>query len=165
MKFYEDMASAMENLTKRGAFLTVKNNNVVNTMTIAWGYIGYSWNKPFFVAMVRPQRYTQELIKDAKDYTISIPYSDKMKEALMTCGTKSGRDIDIDKEKEANIKFLPSQKVESPVVDDCDMYYECNIKYIDVLDKEKFPQELKVNYPSDDYHYLYYGEIVECYKK
>lgn len=163
MKFYEDMASAMENLTKRGAFLTVKNNNVVNTMTIAWGYIGYSWNKPFFVAMVRPQRYTQELIKDAKDYTISIPYSDKMKETLMICGTKSGRDID--KEKEANIKFLPSQKVESPVVDDCDMYYECNIKYIDVLDKEKFPQELKVNYPSDDYHYLYYGEIVECYKK
>lgn len=162
MNFYEDMASAMENLTERGAFLTVKNNNIVNTMTIAWGYMGYSWNKPFFVAMVRPQRYTQELIKDAKDYTISIPYSDEMKEALIICGTKSGRDID--KEKEANIKFVPSKKIESPVVDNCNMYYECNIKYIDVLDKEKFPQDLKVNYTNDDYHYLYYGEIVECYK-
>lgn len=162
MNFYENLGTAMENLTKRGAFLTVKSDKGINTMTISWGYVGYSWNKPFFVAMVRPQRYTFDFIKEAKDYTISIPYSDEMKEALMICGTKSGRDID--KEKEANIKFIESKTVESPIVGNCNMYYECNITYVDRISKEKFPEELKKNYENDDYHYIYYGEIVDVYE-
>ena len=40
MNFYENLEDAMKNLTTRGAFLTVKNNQGVNTMTISWGYIG-----------------------------------------------------------------------------------------------------------------------------
>ena len=31
------------------------------------------------------------------------------------------------------------------------------------IEKDKFPDELKKNYPMDDYHFLYYGEIVDCY--
>ena len=161
MNFYENLEDAMKNLTTRGAFLTVKNNQGVNTMTISWGYIGFSWNKPYFVAMVRPQRYTYEFLKTAKDYTISIPYSDGMKKALTICGTKSGKDID--KAKEANIKFLNSKTVSSPIVDNCNMYYECKITYVDRIKKDKFVDELKKNYPIDDYHFLYYGEIVDCY--
>ena len=143
MNFYENLEDAMKNLTTRGAFLTVKNNQGVN------------------VAMVRPQRYTYEFLKTAKDYTISIPYSDGMKKALTICGTKSGKDID--KAKEANIKFLNSKTVSSPIVDNCNMYYECKITYVDRIKKDKFPDELKKNYPIDDYHFLYYGEIVDCY--
>ena len=138
MNFYENLEDAMKNLTTRGAFLTVKNNQGVNTMTISWGYIGFSWNKPYFVAMVRPQRYTYEFLKTAKDYTISIPYSDGMKKALTIT-------------------------VSSPIVDNCNMYYECKITYVDRIKKDKFPDELKKNYPIDDYHFLYYGEIVDCY--
>ena len=68
MNFYENLEDAMKNLTTRGAFLTVKNNQGVNTMTISWGYIGFSWNKPYFVAMVRPQRYTYEMRRDMGSY-------------------------------------------------------------------------------------------------
>ena len=125
MNFYATLEDAMKNLTTRGAFLTVKNNQGVNTMTISWGYIGFSWNKPYFIAMVRPQRYTYEFLKTAKDYTISIPYSDDMKKALTICGTKSGKDID--KAKEANIKFLTSKTVSSPIVDNCNMYYDAKL--------------------------------------
>lgn len=163
MNFYENLDKAMENLTKRGAFLTVKDEKGANTMTISWGYIGFSWNKPFFVAMVRPQRYTHEFIEAADSYTISIPYNDDMKNALTICGTKSGRDID--KEKEANIQFIPSKAVTSPIVDQCNMYYECKITYFDKIYKEKFPEELRKFYPYDDYHDIYYGEIIEAYEK
>ena len=163
MKFYNGLEEAMKNLTERGAFLTVKDGDKVNTMTISWGYVGFSWRKPFFVAMVRPQRYTYEFIEKAEDYTISIPYSDDMKNALMICGTKSGRDID--KEKEANIKFVESKSVASPVVDNCNMYYECKITYVERLNKDKFPEGLKEMYKNDDYHYMYYGEIVESYTR
>ena len=162
MKFYENLEDAMKHLTTKGAFLTVKDDTGVNTMTISWGYIGYSWNKPYFVAMVRPQRYTFKFLKTAKDYTISIPFSDDMKEALTICGTKSGKYIN--KEKEANIKFIPSKNVSSPVVDNCNIYYECKITYVDRLNKDNFPEDLKKNYPMDDYHFMYYGEIIDCYK-
>lgn len=162
MKFYENLGTAMENLTKRGAFLTVKGNEEINTMTIAWGYVGYSWKKPYFVAMVRPQRYTYEIIQRAKDYTISIPYNDNMKKALTICGTKSGRDVD--KEKEANIQYKTSKIVDTPIVEGCNMYYECKITYVDKINKDKFPKELKNNYVNDDYHYLYYGEILDTYQ-
>ena len=40
---------------------------------------------------------------------------------------------------------------------------ECKITYVDRIKKDKFPDELKKNYPIDDYHFLYYGEIVDCY--
>lgn len=162
MKFYENLEDAMKHLTTKGAFLTVKDDTGVNTMTISWGYIGYSWNKPYFVAMVRPQRYTFKFLKTSKDYTISIPFSDDMKEALTICGTKSGKDID--KQKEANIKFIPSKNVSSPVIDNCNIYYECKITYVDRLNKDNFPEDLKKNYPMDDYHFMYYGEIIDCYK-
>ena len=162
VEYNENLEKNMEILSK-GAFLTTKTGNKVNSMTIAWGSIGFIWGKPVFMVMVRPQRYTYEFIQTAKDYTISIPYSDEMKKALTICGTKSGRDID--KEKEANIKFVPAKLTETPVVDNCNMYYECKITYVDRIHKDSFPEELKKNYPKDDYHYIYYGEIVECYAK
>lgn len=109
--------------------------------------------------MVRAQRYTYEFIQTAKDYTISIPYSNDMRKALTTCGTKSGRDID--KEQEANIRFVEAKATETPVVDNCNMYYECKITYVDRIHKDSFQEELKKNYLKDCYHYIYYGEIVE----
>lgn len=36
MNFYENLEDSMKNLTTRGAFLTVKHNQGVNTMIIAW---------------------------------------------------------------------------------------------------------------------------------
>ena len=164
MKFYEDLEQALQNLTSRGAFLTVKGSDgTVNTMTISWGYIGYSWNKPYFVALVRPSRYTHELIETADSYTISIPYDDEMGKALSICGSKSGRDVN--KEELANIKFIPSQEVSAPIVDHCNMYYECKITYTDQIQVDQLPDELRKKNYNGDYHDMYYGEIVKTYKK
>ena len=164
MEFYEDMANAFKTLSEQGAFLTVKNQaGKVNTMTISWGYIGFSWNKPHFIAMVRPQRYTHEVLITADSYTISIPYDDSMKKALAICGSQSGRDID--KEQVAGIQFVAAQKVSSPIVANCNMYYECKIDYVDQLHPGNLPANMVVDYYKGDYHGFYYGEIVAAYKK
>lgn len=164
MEFYKNLDKAMENFTKRGAFLTVKGEDGVNTMTISWGYIGFSWRKPYFVAMVRPERYTAEFLQTAKDFTVSIPYGDNMNEAIQICGTNSGENID--KEKEAKVKFRIANKVESPVIDNCNMYYECEISYVDKINGAQLPDDINEEvYEKEDYHYMYYGEIVDCYEK
>ena len=164
MKFYENLEDAMKHLTTRGAFLTVKDDTGVNTMTIAWGYIGYSWNKPFFVAMVRPQRYTFEFLKTAKDYTISIPFSADMKEALTICGTKSGRDID--KIKESNLEVIHLEN--GITYKDFKRVYLCKKIYQAPFVKEGFinnEETIEKYYKDEPFHNVYIGEIIKVYEK
>lgn len=162
--FIKNLEKGMEKLHKRGAFLTVKSGEKVNTMTISWGSIGFIWGKPTLTALVRQSRFTHELIEKADSFTISIPYGDEMKAALGICGTKSGRDID--KVAEAGIKFVSSNEVSSPVVDGCNMYYECKIVYKQDMDENLVSPEVKErSYAKGDYHTMYYGEIVSCYEK
>ncbi len=161
MKYFENLETALENLTKRGAFLTTTSEDKTNTMTVSWGYVGYAWNRPIFIVKVRPQRYTLELLQKSDSFTISIPYSDDFKKALGVCGSKSGRDVN--KEELANIKFINSKNVTSKVVENCDKYYECKITHIDKISSQNATDEIKGFYKQDDYHYLFYGEIVETY--
>lgn len=163
--FTQNIAKTTEYLYKQGAFLTVKDkNNRVNTMTIGWGSIGYMWGKPVFIIMVRKSRYTFEFIENADSFTVSVPYGDKMKKALSICGSKSGREID--KGEAADISFIASNSVASPVVAGCNMYYDCKIVYKNDMDKKLLLPEInKGCYKDDNYHTIYYGEIVDCYEE
>lgn len=162
--FVKGLERAMEALHKRGAFLTVKDGDKTNTMTISWGSVGFMWQNPVFIAMVRKSRYTSELIANADSYTISIPYGSEMKGALAICGTKSGRDID--KQSVAGISFSPAQAVNSPIVDGCNIYYECKIVYKQAMDKAMLLPDIQQSmYSDEDYHTLYYGEIVTSYER
>lgn len=158
MDFTKDMSNAMGHLSKTGAFLSAKSEDGVNTMTISWGYVGFMWNKPYFMTLVRPQRYTKTILDKATSFTISIPY-DKFKEELMICGSRSGADMDKGKV----VRFIPAKSVEGVVVDGCDTYYECNIRMVDKLKEENLPEDVKDTQYKGDYHYLYFGEIVDCY--
>lgn len=163
MKFNQNLDISMDYLHKSGAFLTVKAEDKVNTMTISWGSIGFMWAKPVFMILVRPTRYTYELIEKSGNFTVSIPFGKDMKKALSICGTKSGRDTD--KSSLANLSYIDSEEVDSPIVEGCNMYYECKIVYKQEMNPSLIQEEkLKYLY-NDDYHILYYGEIVNSYEK
>jgi flavin reductase (DIM6/NTAB) family NADH-FMN oxidoreductase RutF len=158
------LEEAMSYLHKQGAFLTVKSGDAINTMTISWGNIGFEWNKPIFTVLVRESRYTYELIERASEFTVSIPLSDKLKSALAYCGSKSGRDVD--KFKECNLTIEPGKSVETPIISDCELHYECKIAYKQAMDPEMLSEEIKnSSYKNGNYHTIYYGEIVNCYVK
>ena len=161
-KFTENLENVMDNLYLEGAFFTAGDKNKANTMTISWGSVGYMWRKPMFMALIRTNRYTNEFLDLGETYTISVPKRGSKKEALTICGTKSGRDID--KEKEANIKFIDSKSVKTPVVEGCDRYFECKIVYKQEIDLENMDEDIvKAVYSKDAKHVLYFGEIVEEY--
>lgn len=159
-----NLVDALNSLEQRGAFLTVKDNeDRVNTMTIGWGNIGYEWGRPVFIVLVRESRYTHELLENADDFTVSIPLDDKMNKALGFCGSKSGRDYD--KFKECDLNLLNGKKVNSPVIGDCQMIYECKIIYKHDMDLQLLDEEIRNKwYISGDKHTIYYGEIVNCYQ-
>ena len=60
---YMGQADKLMERIKRGAFLTVKADDVVNTMTIGWATIGYIWQRPVFMVAVRDSRYTFTLLE------------------------------------------------------------------------------------------------------
>jgi len=90
---YMAVAEKAMNQIEQGAFLTVRAGEALNTMTIGWATIGYVWRKPVFTVLVRDSRHTFGIIEKAVDFTVSVPTTD-MQDAIMFCGTKSGRDYD-----------------------------------------------------------------------
>ncbi|CCQ92983.1 conserved hypothetical protein [[Clostridium] ultunense Esp] len=166
-----NLVDSLKNMEQRGAFLTVKDKDgKVNTMTIGWGNIGYEWGRPIFTVLVRESRYTHELLENGEDFTISIPFDNKMNKAIGFCGSKSGRDYD--KIKDCNLTLINSQIVKSPAIRNCHMVYECKIVYKhpmdlkfldDVIRSKWYQEENNKWYKSGDCHTIYYGEIVNCY--
>lgn len=161
---FNDMSKEVLEQLKKGAFLTVKSGEKINTMTIGWGSIGYIWNKPVFTALVRESRYTHEIIENAADFTVSFPLNGQMKNELSICGIKSGRDIDKLKECGLNLRY--DEGLETPVIDNCDLHIECKIVYKQHMDAENLDSSIKNrSYGDGDLHTLYYGEIVKVIVK
>ena len=159
MMWFEKLDVAMEHFTRHGGFLTAKDSRGrVNTMTLAWGFAGYLWNAPQFIAAVRPQRFTYEILKNADSFTISVPFGNLLEE-LIICGKQSGRDID----KSRVVTFADARAVASPVVAGCDFYYECKINYVDALNAEKIPKIVSQKHYNGDFHEFFMGEIVAAY--
>ncbi|NLW24176.1 MAG: flavin reductase family protein [Clostridia bacterium] len=159
--YNEYLKEVLEQLPK-GAFLTVKNGEQLNTMTIGWGTVGYIWKMPVFMVLVRHSRHTYRLLEEAKEFTISIPLKNDFKKELALCGTKSGRDMD--KIKEAKLNLLPAQTMETPIIDGCGRYFECKVVYQQSMEPSLLIPEIKgTAYKQGDYHVLYYGEIKASY--
>lgn len=161
INYNEYSSEALEQL-KKGAFLTVKDGNEANTMTIGWGTIGYIWNKPIFMVAVRYSRHTYKLLENAKEFTVSIPLNNNLKKELSYCGTKSGRDVN--KFEECNLSILEGQKVSTPIIGECELHYECKVVYQQAMEPSVLDKDIKNrNYPNNDYHVLYFGEILDTY--
>ncbi len=163
IEFTQVAAKTISKMTKGGVFLTAKDGDTVNTMTIGWGGINCYWGKPIFQAPVRDCRYTYDIINNSGEFTVSVPIDeDDMAHALKYVGTHSGRDED--KIARCNIKLIPGEKVSAPIIGGCSLHFECKVVgYTDIKGGEIDAEIDEKCYPLKDYHRIYFGEIVNCY--
>ena len=134
-----------------------------NVMTIGWGQIGIIWRKPIFTVLVRPSRYTHNLIEESGEFTVNI-VPPSLKEVAQYCGTTSGRDHD--KFKEKGLTAIPSSRVKAPIIREGILHYECQIVYKnDLVPSELATAIIPALYPKGDFHRLYFGEILACQKE
>lgn len=160
---YNELTTEMLKQLEVGAFLTVKNDNKVNTMTIGWGSIGYIWNRPIFTVLVRYSRFTHELLENTDEFTVSVPTKNNLSKALGICGTQSGRNLD--KIQAADLTLQESMALETPIIKDCDLHFECKIIHKQSMEPGLLNENIKKEkYSDNDYHVIYYGEIVESYQ-
>ena len=160
---FGDLAKeTLEQMSSKGVFLTVKNGEKINTMTIGWGSLSQYWGEEIFIVPVRHSRYTFELLKNTDEFTVSVPLGGKMDDQLKYCGSVSGRNED----KLKNIKTAPAKEISTPVIEGCDIFYECKILTYSDLEKDKLPKELAMRWYGDsDMHRLYFAKIISAYKK
>jgi len=161
-EYLEVMQETMENMSHNGVFLTV-GGKTPNTMTIGWGWIGYCWNKPVFAVVVRRQRHTYDLLKQAGEFTVSVPTSNELKQELIFAGTKSGRDFN--KFDGHGLTAVPSQHVGAPIVAECGIHFECRTILTQDMTEEGMDAAVRdKSYPLRDYHTMFFGEIIDCYR-
>lgn len=159
---YNELTKEMFEQLEKGAFLTTKVKDKVNTMTIAWGGVSFVWHKPVFVAYVRYSRDTYDMLENGNEFTINVPLTTNMKKELAFCGTKSGRDYD--KISECGLSLLPGRTIDTPVIKECDLHFECKVIYKQAMEPGMVPQEIKDKYYKDyNYHVIYYGLITDSY--
>ena len=137
--------------------VTAGNQEKCNTMTASWGGVGVLWNKPVSFLFIRPQRYTLAFIEREAYYRLAF-FGDGHRNALNFCGTKSGREYDKWKETGLTPAFdLAPYPEEAEVVLICRKLYRQDMTPEAFLD-EKLRGD---NYPKDDYHRVFVGEIVK----
>ncbi|XMB71578.1 flavin reductase family protein [Mycoplasmatota bacterium WC30] len=145
-----------------GNFLTTKKGDVINTMIIGWGGINVIWGRPIFIVLVRDSRATFDLIESSEEFTVSTPLDDNLKEAIKICGTKSLREMN--KFEHCNLTPIKGRKIDTPIIAEAKLHYECKVIYKQTLDQNVVPQIVKNRYYNKTAnHTVYYGEILDQY--
>lgn len=152
----------LEQLHGPGVFLSVKDGDLTNVMTIGWGSLSVYWGRPVFIAPVRLSRYTHDLLKHSGVFTVSVPHPGECIRALGYCGTRSGRSGD--KFAAAKLTPAPARKVDCPIVAEGWLHYECRVVGQTTLSAACLSEEIDSSaYGDGDYHTLFFGEIVDIY--
>jgi len=145
-------------LDKDWMLVTAGNIGDYNTMTASWGHLGILWNLPVAIAYIRPQRHTFGFANRFDEYTLSF-FTERYRTALQFCGTRSGRDHD----KAAETGLTPVQTERGNVIfQEARLVLECRKIYQDDLKKKNFlvPEIAAKNYPKNDFHRFFMGEVV-----
>jgi len=163
MNFYDHFEDMCKALDSHGVFLAVKDKKGrSNIMTIGWATNGIIWSRPVITVLVRPTRYTHELIEDASCFSVCIPAGAKLQKELMLCGSRSGRDMD--KAKECGITLVPGKLDDAVIIKECKYIYECEIVHKNIIDPQTLKAEIIADlYPKRDFHTIYFGEIKYSY--
>ena len=152
---------------EKGALLTTKAGDKVNTMTIGWGHLGVEWSRPIFVVYVRQSRHTKAILDQNGEFTVNIPVGPIDKKILGLCGTKSGRDMD-----KFQAMWLTQEEgltVSVPAIAELPLTLECKVIYQQDQDLSALEPAYRAHsYPAgtaeeNNFHTAYYGEITAAY--
>lgn len=159
----------MEHLRRGGILVTVRVDDAVNSIAIGWGTIGIEWNKPLFQIYVRECRHSKSMLDEAGEFTVNVPLerSERTKEIVAFCGTKSG--LDVDKVAALGLTLVESEAISAPAIQELPLTLECRVVYATRQDGRKMPADVMQKFYPDwaenpeDVHTVYYGEIVDAY--
>ncbi|MBN1495153.1 MAG: flavin reductase family protein [Spirochaetes bacterium] len=144
-------------LGKDWMLITAGTIDAYNTMTASWGGMGVLWNRNVCYIVVRPQRHTFTFLEKNDYFTLSF-FHEKYRDVLKFCGARSGRDVN----KAAETGITPMVTGNNAVYfAEARIVIECKIIYYQDINPNNFiDPSIAKNYPQQDYHRMYIGEII-----
>jgi len=94
-----------------------------NIITLGWA-MPTSGSPPMCAVSIGLPRYSHELLEEVPEFVLTFPAED-MEEAMLFCGTKSGRDVD--KFAEAGLTAIPGVAVRPPLIGEAVTNMECRV--------------------------------------
>ena len=162
IKATEIKENGIDLLANQWGLVTAGTEAGYNTMTVSWGAIGELWGRDCATIYIRPQRYTREFI-DSNDYFTLSFYPPELKSVHSVCGSKSGRDCN----KTEATGLTPVFDREAPYFDEAKLVLVCKKMAVSKMEPTQFLDDTIDSkwYPEKDYHYVYYGEIINTLVK
>ena len=139
--------------------VTAGTTRAWNTMTASWGGLGVLWSRPVAFAFIRPTRYTFGFVERSARFSLCF-FGEEWREALKFCGTRSGRDTD----KAQATGLAPVAGPAGAVIfEQARLALICRKLHAQNLDPARFVDPaLHDEYPEQDYHRVYVGEVEHC---
>lgn len=128
-----------------------------NSMTVSWGALGWIWERPLAIVVVRPQRYTREFMEKHNTFSLCA-FSEEHRESLKMLGTLSGRDTD--KMARCGLTPIPLSQIPCPGFDEAELILECRKTYFTDLDPRNFLADFIAPHYQGDYHRVYFAEVL-----
>lgn len=138
--------------------VTAEKDGRCNTMTASWGGLGVMWGKDVAFIVIRPQRYTKELIDGSETLSLSV-LPEGHKKDYSYLGSVSGRDED----KIAKVGFTVAHDGDTPYFEEARLVLLCKKMFAQPYAPESFLDRSIPGrwYPGEDYHTLYVCEITK----
>ena len=138
---------------KQWYLLTAGGLSDYNTMTASWGFMGEMWGYDCIAAVIRPQRYTMELV-DKNDY-FTLSFYGNNKAIHKVCGSKSGRDTD----KTAETGLTPVFDGGAVYFNEARLVIICKKLYVQQMKEECFTDKEPLRWYDNDLHNIVIGKI------
>lgn len=105
------------------AIVGAQSENLINYMACAW-HTALSFSPPLFGILVAKKRFTHQLIFKAREFTANFISMEQVKLSAQM-GRKSGENMD--KIKEFHVKLSPSKTIQSPIIEEAYVSFECKV--------------------------------------
>jgi flavin reductase (DIM6/NTAB) family NADH-FMN oxidoreductase RutF len=105
------------------ALVGAKTDGRTNFMSCAW-HTALSFDPPLFGVLISKKRFTHQIISKAREFTVNFIRKNQIMLSAQY-GRKSG--FDMDKIVQYPLKLTPSSIIESPIIDDAYVCFECKL--------------------------------------
>jgi flavin reductase (DIM6/NTAB) family NADH-FMN oxidoreductase RutF len=103
-----------------------RSENFLNYMACAW-HTALSFDPPLFGILISKKRFSHRVISEAREFTANFISTEKVKLSAQM-GRKSGNEMD--KIKEFHVQLAPSKIIDSPIIEEAYVCFECKVAEI-----------------------------------
>lgn len=156
----EISANPVQLIARDWMLVTAGTVDDFNMMTASWGMIGEMWGLDVVETVIRPQRYTDEFVRNSGAFTLSF-FPDSMRRLLSVMGTKSGREIDKMHFPGLEVMTTPSGGL---TFKGAKLVIEAETVYEDTFRPDGFKDKSLIDKWYDgDFHHRYIGRITHVW--